>query len=77
MEVIGYLGNFGGPNDPLTIRFSRIPRERPGLPRFSNTQYASKEEVKNEDLYNMTLIRIEDLYPQAISRRFGALKRTK
>jgi hypothetical protein len=61
MGVIEYLGNFGGPNDPLIFHFSRIPRERPGLPRLSNAQYASKEEVKNEDLYNVTLIRIEDV----------------
>jgi hypothetical protein len=49
MAVIERLGNFGGPNDPVTFRIIYRGNDQvyQGLP---NTQYASKGEVKIEDL---------------------------
>ncbi|KAJ5092384.1 hypothetical protein NUU61_007254 [Penicillium alfredii] len=65
MEVIECLGDFGGPNDPVAFRFSRIIYRENGqaYQGLSNVHYPSKEEVKVEDLYNIALIPTENLHP--------------
>ncbi|KAL2783830.1 kinase-like domain-containing protein [Aspergillus keveii] len=65
MNVIQCSEYFGRGDEPVAFQYSRIIFQRDGLlyEGRSTSRYRSKTDVKEEDLYKITAIAVENLHP--------------